>query len=324
MSNQVNNRIGEEERFQVQVAWMYHVERMTQGAIAEHLGVTRLRVNRALGEAGRNGIVRIQITSPHAPCMELENRFKKDYGLQDVSIVPKAADDAHINRIVGTELSRYLSTLLAQPKIKLFGIAWGSSLYYATLSVVPTERKDLEIVSIMGGLPQGSEINSFEIATRLSHLYSAKRLYFTAPLYASTEQSRDTIMVQDVFQEVLTKIRRADATVVGVGDTSRLSLLIRDGLPKDISPESLIAAGAVGDILGYFLNKDGAYIDHPINRRVIGLNPLEMRSMPNVILTAGGQHKVPVISAVLKMGLIDVLVTDQRTAEGILALDAKA
>ena len=57
----------EEERFQVRVAWLYHVEGLTQASIADHLGVTRLRVNRALGEALRNGVVKVSIHSAFAP-----------------------------------------------------------------------------------------------------------------------------------------------------------------------------------------------------------------------------------------------------------------
>ncbi len=48
---------------------------MTQGAAAERFGVTRLRVNKALGEV-RRGLVRISIKSPYASCAELESRLQ--------------------------------------------------------------------------------------------------------------------------------------------------------------------------------------------------------------------------------------------------------
>jgi len=313
--------LGTEERFQVKAAWLYHIEGLTQEAIAKHLDVTRLRVNRALKEAKRNGIIRVQINSPYSPCLNLESEFKKKYNLDDVSILPRPSDEANAQKIVGAELGRYISDLLSKSQIKSFGIAWGSAIHYATRSVIPCERKDLEIISVMGGLSEGSDVNGFEITTRLSEHFSAKRTFFTAPLYASSEQSRDTIMIQDVFQNIITKIRRADATVTGVGDASSKSIIIRHGLPKDISMESLTAAGAVGDLMGYYLNTHGEMIDHPINHRVIGLSPLDLKKMPNAILAAGGKHKVPIISAALKMGIFNVLVTDQRTAESILKWD---
>lgn len=312
---------GKEERFQVKAAWLYYIEGLTQEAIAKHLNVTRLRVNRALKDANLNGIIRIQINSPYSPCLNLETEFKKRYPLKDVSIVPMPSDDANVQAVVGAELGRYLSNLLSKPKIKSFGVAWGSAIHYATRSVIPCERKDLEIISVMGGLPKGSDVNGFEITTRLSEHFSSKRTFFTAPLYAGSEQSRDTIMIQDVFQDILNKIRQANATATGVGDVSEKSIMIRDGLPRDITQNSLISAGAVGDLMGYYFNGEGELIDHPINRRVIGISPFDLTEMPNVILVAGGQHKVPMISAVLKTDIFDILVTDQRTAESVLQYD---
>ena len=308
----------DEERFQVRVAWLYHVEGMTQGAIADHLRVTRLKVNRALRDAMRSGVVRVTIHSRYAPCADLEAKVKARFGLQDAAIAPQPSDDANVQPIVGFELGRYLAELLQDRTIKLFGIAWGNTLNFAARAIPPGKREDLEIVSVMGGLPKGSDVNSFEITTRLADLCGAKRTYLTAPLYASTEQSRDTIMVQEVFQEVLTKIRQADAIAMGLGDMSKRSLLIRDGLPKDVEVADLVAAGAVGDMLGYFIDESGKLIDHSINRRVIGIDPFELRSMPNAILAAGGQHKVKVISAALQTGIFDVFVSDQRTAESVL------
>jgi len=317
MLNTVNT--DEDERFQVKVAWLYHIEGLTQGAIADHLGVTRLKVNRALGEAIRNGVVRVSIQSPYAPCLDLEAEVKQRFGLKDASIAPQPSDDANVQPLIGAELGRYLSILLADSSIRLFGIGWGNTLHFATRSIMPSRKDPLEIISLMGGLSKGSGINSFEITTLLADLYSAERTYLTVPIYASTEQSRDTIRVQEVFQEVLMKVGQADGIAMGVGDISERSLLVRDGLPKGVTAGDLIAAGAVGDMLGYFIDENGHLIDLPINRQVIGVSPFELADMPNVILAAGGQLKIKIMAAALKTGIIDVLITDQRTAQSILS-----
>ncbi len=309
-----------EEQFQVRASWFYYVEGMTQGAIAQHMGVTRLRVNRAVQAAVRNGIVKVSIHSRYAPCLELEKIFKEKFNLRHVVIAPSPAKDVHAIKVVGTELGRYLSRFLRDKKIKLFGIAWGETLNVATRTVTPTQRKDLEIVSVMGGLPRGSDVNSFDVTTRLSESFSATRTYLTLPLYSSTPESRDIILVQEVFQEVFEKIRRAHGMAIGAGDMSERSLLIRDGLPSDVSCEELAEAGAVGDILGYFLDAEGQVIDHPISRQVLGLNPFELHGMTNIILSAGGRYKKKAILAALRTGIFDILVTDQGAAESVLQL----
>jgi DNA-binding transcriptional regulator LsrR (DeoR family) len=310
----------DEEQFQARTAWLYHIEGLTQSAIAEHLGVTRLRVNRALQDAMRNGIVRVSIHSRYAPCLELEKVFKETFNLRNVAIAPSPADDVNAIKVVGAELGHYLSDFLRDKSIKLFGVAWGETLNFATRTLMPTKREDLEIVSVMGGLPRGSDVNSFDVTTRLAELLNAERTYLTLPLYSSSPESRNTILVQEVFQEVFEKIHNADGIAVGAGDMTKRSLLVRDGLPGNVSHKELMAAGAVGDVLGYFFDAEGQIIDHPISQRVLGPNPFEFRGRPNLILAAGGRYKKKIILALLRTGIFDSLISDQRAATDVLKL----
>ncbi len=310
--------VSDDERFQVLVTWLYHVEGLTQGAIAEHLGVTRLKVNRALADARRNGVVRISIHSRYAPCIDLADELVDRFKLRSASIAPAPSDDANVQPVVGTELGLYLHRLLGDRSIKRMAVGWGNTINHAARAMTPVIRPDIEVISLMGGLLRGSDINSFEITTRIADLLKSERSYLTAPLYAGTEQSRDTFMVQDVFQDVFMKLRQSDLYTIGVGDLTLKSLLVRDGLPRDVAAEDLLRIGAVGDILGYFIDADGQPVDHPITKRVVGISPYELRGRSNVILAAGGQHKVAVISAALKTGIFDTLVSDERTARSIL------
>ena len=302
----------------MRVAWLYHIEGMTQGAVADHLGVTRLRVNRALADAARNGYVRVSIHSPFALCIELEEALRKRLDLNIVSIAPQPAADDRAQRVVAAQLGSYWSKLLDNSAITHFGIAWGNTLHYGVRAVNPVRRPELNIVSVMGGLPRGSEVNSFEIAAGLAELYGATPHYLTAPVYASTRESRDTIVAQEVFQSSLTTIRRCDAITTSVGDMSTRSLLIRDGLPGDVAVDDLKALGAVGDIMGHFIDIHGHPIAHEINQRVVGIDPWELRGKPNIALASGGTHKLDVILAALRTGIYDAFISDQRTATELL------
>ena len=102
--------------------------------------------------------------------------------------------------------------------MKSFGMSWGGTLNIATRFLAALQRPDLEVISVMGGLTRGSDLNSFEITTRLADLLGAQHSYFTAPLYAGSAESRDTIMQLDVFREVLEKIRGVDAMAMAAGD----------------------------------------------------------------------------------------------------------
>jgi DNA-binding transcriptional regulator LsrR (DeoR family) len=197
-------------------------------------------------------------------------------------------------------------------------MSWGNTLNLATRNMLPLKRPDLEIVSVMGGLTKGSDLNSYEITNRLAHLCSAKHSYLTAPLYAGSAESRDTLMHLDVNKEMIDKIIRVDALAMAAGDISSRALLIRDGLPTDVKAKDLIRLGAVGDLLGHVLNAQGQPIDHAINDRVIGIGISDLADIPNVILAAGGKHKAPILRAALNLGIINTLVTDENTARLLL------
>lgn len=314
---------GENERLLARIAWSYHVEGLTQGAVAERLGVTRLRVNRALADARRLGLVRVALSTRFAPCIEAETGLVERFGLTRALVAPTplavgAEDDAEVQDTVGAMLGHHFTERLADPSLRLLGMSWGGTLNAATRHVVPPSRPDLEIVSVMGGLTRGSELNTFEITTRLAGLCGASHSYFPAPIYAGSRASRDTIMGLDVFAEVLSKIRRADALALAAGDLSPRSLLMRDGLPADVTIAELVEAGGIGDVLGTVLAADGRPVDHPLNERRIGLALDDLAAIPDVILAAGGLHKVPIMRALLARGHVDTLVTDERTATALL------
>ena len=112
--------------------------------------------------------------------------------------------------------------------------------------------------------------------------------------------------------------------MLSVGDLSSRSLLIRYGLPGDVEPESLRRAGAVGDIIGQFLDADGNPVDHPINRRVLAPGVAILKKIPLVVVASGGATKTAIIAAVLRARLASVLVCDEKTAVGALRLATAA
>ena len=66
------------------------------------------------------------------------------------------------------------------------------------------------------------------------------------------------------------------------------------------------------------IDAEGQPIPHAINERAIGISLADLASIPNVILAAGGPHKVAVIRAVLKRNVVNTLVTDEATARALL------
>lgn len=311
------DQIDPEEQLLVRLAWACEIEGMTQADAAKRYGVTRLRVNRALSEARRRGILRVSVDSVFAAAAQLEWRLERKFRLMRAIVVPSPEDGVSVTPLVAAGLGAHLGDLLQNKELTRFGMSWGNTLNLATRHMQPLDRPDLEIVSIMGGVSRGSDVNGFEITTRLADLCNAQHSLFPAPLYAGSPESQALFMQQDVIRDMLQKIRSCDAIALATGDM-KSSLLVRDAMPKGVDPAELIAKGGVGDITGHILNAEGDLIDHPLNGQVIGLTLDEMARIKNVILAAGGMHKVPVIGAALKRGFVDTLVTDENTAQALI------
>lgn len=311
-------QINEEEQLLVRLAWACEMEGLTQSEAAERFGITRLKVNKSLSEARRRGILRVSVDSIYAAAADLEWQMERRFRLLKAHIVPSPEQPSSVTTLVSAGLGAHLGRVLSDPALRTFGMSWGNTLNLATRYMQPIDRPDLEIVSIMGGISRGSDVNGYEITTRLADLCNAEHSFFTAPLYAGTPESRDLFMAQDVIADMIEKIRACEAVALATGDLDS-SLLVRDALPADIDPGVLASLGGVGDITGHVLNADGAMIEHEVNQRVIGISLDDLARIPNVILAAGGMHKVPIILAALRRGLVDTLVTDVNTARGVLA-----
>ena len=310
----------DDEQLHVRVAWLYHMEDMTQGAIAERLGLTRLRVNRILAECRARGLVQVSIRSKLQGCVALERRLTARFGLRDAVIVPTPDDGDKTAEFIGLAAGEFLTRHLARETVDNFGIGWGGTLREAIRGMEPASRPDLHVVSMMGGLTQGLDLNTFEIAGELARRMQAQCSYLVAPLYAGSAASRDLIMAQDVFAATFARMQAIDLALLSLGDLTPRSLLVRHGLPSDIGIAEIGRAGAVGDIMGRFLDARGRPIDHPINARAVAM-PLDgLARIACVVVAAGGLNKAAVIAAALQGGFADVLVSDERSAEAALAL----
>jgi lsr operon transcriptional repressor len=308
------------DQIHTRVAWLYYMENLTQAEIGERLGLTRARVNRMLAEARENGFVRITLNSNFASCVALEHKLKQRCGLDDAVIIPTPENPDQLLGLLGMAAGDYLSRFLEENRLSSIGIGWGATLRETIRHVRPARYPDLGVTSMMGGLTQGLELNTFEIAGELARRLQAHCRYLAAPIYAASARSRDTILAQEVFRDVMDRLAKIELALLSLGDLSPRSLLIRHGLPGDVPVDELRAKGAVGDVLGQFLDSRGKPINHGINRRALALPLDKLAAVRTVMLIAGGGNKTRIIAAALKGGFSNVLITDEKTAASALDL----
>ncbi|MBB2671887.1 UNVERIFIED_ORG: DNA-binding transcriptional regulator LsrR (DeoR family) [Rhizobium esperanzae] len=306
------------QQLMVRASWLYHVEGLTQAQIAERMLLTRRRVNELLAAALDQGIVRISFNSPLAENVELEAELRNRFGLRDVVIVPTPVDKTQMPVVIGRAAAMFLERLIQASEPSSLGVGWGATLRETVQHMAPANAPGIKVRSMMGGLTRGSEINTFEIVRRFAKVLNAQCHYLAAPIYADDPGSRDTIVAQTVFQSLLREATAVDISILSVGDVSSESLQVRYGLPTGTDIGELTEAGAVGDLLGRYLDAEGHEIDHRLNRQVISPELIDYRRVPNRLLASGGDHKRKILSACLTAGLATAIITDADSAVWLL------
>jgi DNA-binding transcriptional regulator LsrR (DeoR family) len=304
----------------VRVAWLYFKEGKTQGEIADLLMTNRLRINKLINEARTTGLVTFTLHSQLASCIEAEQMLCEEFGLERAVIVPSPGDPDQVAGLVGQAAAAYFNQLLAAMPIRGAGTGWGITLREMVRAMPASKNPGLCISSVLGGLTSGIAINTFDIASDLARQLGAECAYLAAPVYVESKSARDAIMGQQSFQRMFERISRNDLVFVSIGDLTDRSLLMRYGLPHDVTLRSLLDAGAVGDILGQFIDRDGKPVEHEINSRVIGLSLAALADVPRVVVTAGGLTKTAAIAGALRSGLATTLVCDEDTARAAMKL----
>ncbi len=308
--------LDDEEQRRTRIAWLYYMEGRTQAEIGRLLGISRARVVRDLQLARESGLVQIRIDGRHAAFVQLERRLIRHYGLRECIVVPAPLDPRHLAAGLGITLGHWLSDRLE--RVRILGIGWGRTLYWSVRAVRRQVLPELAVVSLLGGVGRGLEINTYETASRVAEKLSAQCYYLAAPTFASSPEMRDMLIEQAPIAEVLERGREADLAVLSAGALDPDATNRRLGLVTDEEVRELLELGATGDLLGTFLDERGRPVDHPLNRRAVGMPLGDLFRIPHRVLASGGAEKVAAVRACLLGGYANALITDERTAAALL------
>jgi DNA-binding transcriptional regulator LsrR (DeoR family) len=298
------------------ICWHYFKEGQTQDTIAQHLRITRKRVNRILGEARENGFVQITIAGPTGPCHELEGRLVAMFGLRQVIVVPTPMAGTDVRGLVGAAAGHYVSENL--PPSGTLGISWGGTINAAAQNL--KRRKGLEnrVVLLCGGLAESTLVNPYDNAAMFARALDATCYYITAPMFAQTRELRNALVASEPIRSVLAMVPKLDMALLSAIDLSEQSKSLEYGVISRESWQSLRDAGAVGDICGHYLNAQGKIVQHSLTERVVSPGLEDLVEVSERVLAAGGAQKVAIIRAAIRAGLCHVLITDEEAATLLL------
>lgn len=304
------------KRLRLRIAWMYYVEEMTQHEIAETLGIGRVTVVRLLSDARALHEVKISLSRDVAELPRLEFALQKAFDLKEAIVAPLSSPDADPTAVIGAATGPYISALMrADMKI---GVGWGRTLIRSLASIDEQPLANVSVISLLGGLTKAKQYNPSEFAWLFSRLFQAECHLIAAPALVDAPETKRALVEHCGLDELFELAGTMDAVLLSVGPVTPDGTPYHLGLISEEDRLSLVAGGAVGDVLYNYFDIEGRLIDHPINQRVMSAPIETMQAAPVRVLTSGGPTKIDTIIGAMRLLKPTVFITDEITAAKVL------
>lgn len=312
----------EELRLTAKVAYLYYKQQQKQSDIARMLDISQATVSRVLKRAADEGIVRITVNVPTGVYAQLETDLCARYGLKAAIVVhcDDESDETVFDHI-GSAAAYYAESTIN--KNEVVGLSsWSSTLLAMVDAMHPlTKATSAKVVQCLGGVGNPSaNIYASRITERFANLVQGEAIYLPAPGVASSVQMRDELMRNPFVQQAADLFDQVTLALVGIGSIEPSKLLMSSGnvfTPDELS--MLQERGAVGDIFLRFFDINGQPVITSLNDRVISMTLEQLKRTRRSVGIAGGPRKTNAILGAIRGGWINVLITDQMTAQRLLS-----
>lgn len=313
----MNRNAIDRELLIVRVAELYYEENKTQDEIGALLNLSRWKVGRLLTQARTDGIVRIEVVHPRARRLGLERELRERLGLHDAVVVPASDIPQEELKRVAQAAADLLTTL--RPVPHTLAVSWGRTLTAVAALLPEGWARGVTVVQMNGGVsvnrrPGGAASLAATIAKRAS----GQALLLPSPAILDRIETKRAIESDRTVAGVLAQAASADAFLFTAGVCDRDSAHVVNGYlsPEDV--EQLARRGAVGDVLGRYVDADGNIVDPELDARTVGLGFESLREAKTAIYVTAGHAKHDVARTVVRAGLCTTIVTDEDTARALL------
>ena len=305
----------------IEIASLYYYDDITQEELSKRFGMSRARISRLLKRARADGVVEIRVHQQPGVRADLEQEFIRRFGIDRLLVAVDQRDPQGQRLAVGSLVASHLVRTLSDGMIVATGM--GRNVAAVADGIVPSVRRAVTFVSAIGGSTRAGEtMNPDHIGRRLAVRFGGDSETLYAPALVANMMLRDALYQNETVKMVLDRARRADVALVGIGDLSEDSNMVRMGWfsPQEVAEARL--SGTIGDIMGYdFIDIHGQPSTTEMQGRVIGLNTRDLLRIPDVVAIASENTKAAAILGALRTGVINTLATSSTNARTVIRLD---
>jgi DNA-binding transcriptional regulator LsrR (DeoR family) len=308
--------IDDDASLATRAAWLYFAAGLTQSEVAVRLNIQSTKAHRLIARASREGMIRVFVEGPVAECVALENTLAQRLGLAFCRVAPDLGEAGLPLKALALEGASFLRQTLERGEDKVIGVGHGRTLAAVIEQLPRTSARDVQFVSLLGGLTRKFAANPFDVIHRLSERTGAEAYLLPVPVFANSVADRAVLMKQYGIADVFALARKASLLFVGIGQVSRDGFLVSSGMIRPDEVVELKRVGACADLLGHFFGADGRMLDTDLSARATSMNGADLKKH-RIVAIAGGAAKVTALRAVLRGGILHGFITDEATAQAL-------
>ena len=301
----------------VKIAKRYFIDGISQQQLAAEFQISRPTVSNLLKRCRREGIVDIRIAESDNSTGNLADKLVDRFPVRQALIAESRHNYQSTLESVGEKGAVYLQSILT--KQSRLGIAWGSALFQVVRHMPHMDLSGAEVIQMVGGTSaENANYDGFEIARAMAVRLHGSYHILPAPLIVHDTSLHKMLVKEPGIAKVIGKTGSLTAAVVGISsNVPENSPLVNAGFISKQESAELIERGIVGHVCGYHFTIDGKFPNIPINRRVVGISLQNLQNIPIIAVSCGPQ-KIEALTAALKTGLIDTVITDEHSAVKIV------
>jgi deoxyribonucleoside regulator len=320
----------------IEICRMYFQEGYSQIEISKRLNMTPMSIGRRIKQAREKRLVKIEIDPPHLNSMQdqLLSRFSC---LKKAIVVYSTSDFLFERRLCANAAAEYFDEKV-NAGMKRVALSGGNTLY-DMVNALPFRDRDLEIypTAIMG---RGPSIETPDRAVIMSLLWSKSgnekvKAYYASILpaenissVAELQQEHDKFLKErHIVRQVFEGMQKVECVFTGLGlvkqnpEYARFSpqTALRRLTEMNVLPQDMEAVGAVGEVNYDFFDVEGNTREEWQLGISIGVEQLKrMVEEEREVVMVTGKFREQALKAALNGGLLNVLITDDRTAKTLL------
>jgi DNA-binding transcriptional regulator LsrR (DeoR family) len=297
--------------------WLYFIAGHTQDEIARMLQVSRASAQRLVSLCLAERLITFRLEHPITACMELASKLKSRFDLVHCEVVPTDRASPNSTAGIAERCASLLDATLRAETPVIVALGTGRAVRAAVERVMPIERPNHQIVSLVGNISADGSASFFDTVGRLADRTGARHYPMPLPFLMSSEDERNRMVRIEPIAKVKAIAAKADLRLVGIGQMDQKAQVHVDGFVTREELFEMMRLGAIGEVTGWAYDAKGRLIKGGTNKRLTSIPP-QMPAQTTTIAAAIGQAKVPAISAALAGRLVNGLITDEATAQAVL------